>query len=124
MSHQETNGVAKKALPPGALPEEEYRKLIERLAAEHTPEPTDELLQYWADFDWAENDPELKKHHAGTWLAIHKRQLLASGDDLEAVYLEAQEKTGLPRNQIAVLVIPTDDYCYWDIHAGATPRSH
>ena len=124
MSNQESNGVPDRSLIPGALSEEEYKKLLERLEAEYSPEPTAEELQQWDDLCWAEEDPWLKQHHAGTWVAIHKRQLLAFGDDPEAVCAEVEKNTGLLRYQLALLVIPTDEYSFWDYHASATPHPH
>ncbi len=69
--------------------------------------PNEEDLQRLADMDWALDDLEVQQQYGGKYVAVHKKQILAAGDDLLAVYAEAEEKTGLPRSSIAL--VPIDD---------------
>ncbi len=55
--------------------------------------------------DWAINDPELAKLYPGKWAVALPNQLIAVGDDSDAVLAEAAEKLGLPLNAIVLTMI-------------------
>ena len=54
---------------------------------------------------WAMDDPELAKLYPGKWAVALPNQLIAVGNDPDAVRAEAAEKLGLPLNSIVLTTI-------------------
>jgi Family of unknown function (DUF5678) len=107
MSHEELSGTPDLSNPVGVTTIGEPSAVAQTSLRNPKEIPNEEFLQCCADMDWALYDPEVQQRYAGKYVAVHKKQVLAVGDDLLAVYAEAEEKTGLPRSSIAL--VPIDD---------------
>jgi Family of unknown function (DUF5678) len=121
MKDEQTSGVPHQPVVLDQSSAEEHRQMIERLEAEYPPVPAEELERYWDDVQWVRENLDLHERYPGKWLAVHTRRILAVGDDHHTVLAEAEKVSGLPRNTIAVTVIPTDEDIFWDPHAFAPP---
>jgi hypothetical protein len=66
---------------------------------------TPEESELHRELTWANQDPEVKRKYPDEIVAVHRRQIIAHGDDLKTVLDEAQRITGLPRHLIAVTTI-------------------
>lgn len=80
---------------------------LEALADKYFSAPrTEEEMQAFDDHCWASDDPEIARVYEGKIIAVHKRQVIAVGDDWKAVIEEGEHVSGLPRNCFAVMSIP------------------
>lgn len=59
-------------------------------------------LERSEDYHWATANLELRDLYPGQWVAVHKKKILAVGPDIQAVYAEAEAKSGLPRDEIVI----------------------
>jgi hypothetical protein len=118
MSHDQTG------MPlSGGLSEEEYREVMARLEAEYTPEPPEEVARQWDDLIWVRDDPGLQQRFPGKWVAVRDRQVLAVGDEREAVIAAGEKLSGLPHSKLVIAVIPGNDPLDWDPRAFDTSFS-
>jgi hypothetical protein len=121
MSNEQLNGVPDKLPYPAALSEEEYRELMARLEAEYVPDSPEEVARQWEDVIWLRDDPNLQQRFPGKWVAVRDRQILAVGDDWQAVVVEAEQLSGLSRNKIVIAQVPSsDEGAFGDPHASDT----
>lgn len=67
---------------------------------------TKEEVEACHDMNWAMFDPEIQELYEGKIIAIHKRRVIAVGEDWKTVIDEAIRVSGLPRNFFAVVSIP------------------
>ncbi len=85
---------------------EEWEKYWEDQYAKMPTRLTDEEAEVCRDMNWASDDPEIQQLYEGKIIAIHKRRVIAVGDDWKTVIEEAERVTGLPRRFFAVVLIP------------------
>jgi hypothetical protein len=64
---------------------------------------TDEEAQAFQDMQWAAYDPEVQERYPDKFIVVHNKQVLAAGDHLLTVLKEAEARSGLPRNHLALL---------------------
>jgi hypothetical protein len=55
--------------------------------------------------DWAIDDPELAKLYPGKWAVAIPNEVIAVGDDADAVLAEASQKLGIPVNELVLTMI-------------------
>jgi len=108
MSHEELSGAPGLSNHPGETTAGESREATQTSPMAPKEIPTEEDIQRFADMLWAQDDPDVQQKFPGKYVAVHQRQILAVGDDLSAVYAEAEAKSGLSRSQIALAVIDDD----------------
>ncbi len=58
-----------------------------------------------AGAQWAKDDLALAREHPNKWAVAIPNELIAVGDDPDAVRTEAAEKLGLPENSIVLTVL-------------------
>ncbi|HWG41578.1 MAG TPA: DUF5678 domain-containing protein [Gemmataceae bacterium] len=85
---------------------EEWEKYCAEQDANLPTRLTDEEAEADRDMVWASQDPEIQELYEGKIIAIHKRRVIAVGDDWKTVLEEALRITGLPRRLFAVVSIP------------------
>ncbi len=65
-----------------------------------------EPKEFWEDKKWAEkNYSDLQEKYPDKWVAIVDKKVIAAGKSVKKVELEAEHKTGVPRDRIPVLFI-------------------
>lgn len=65
-----------------------------------------EPKEFWDDKNWGEkNYPKLQDKYPNKWIAIVNKRVVASGKSLKNTELEAERKTGVPRNRIPLLFV-------------------
>jgi hypothetical protein len=70
---------------------------------------TEEQVERLRDVEWAIQEPEVIRRYGDQIVAVHRRQIIAHGYDEEAVLAQAERITGLPKHQIAIVMIPGDN---------------
>lgn len=72
-----------------------------------------EPKEFYEDLVWAEeNYIKLQEHFENKWVAIVNKKVVAAGESLKNVELEAEQKTHKNRKEIPVLFIDSGDYVY------------
>jgi hypothetical protein len=69
------------------------------------PKLSAEESEQLGDMIWAATDKHLQELYPDEFVAVYQRQVIAHGDDLAAVYNEAERITGRPRHKIAITTI-------------------
>ena len=65
-----------------------------------------EPKEFWEDKKWAEKKyPDLQEKYPDKWVAIVDKKVVAAGKSLKNIELEAEHKTGVPRDRIPVIFI-------------------
>jgi len=59
-----------------------------------------------ADYDWAQNDPEVQARHGGRVVAVRNKQIWGVGRTDRQAYEDAVRKTDCPRDLVFVFVWP------------------
>ena len=73
------------------------------------PRPLTPLqLQQLEDLRWAGNNPEVQTHH-GKYVVVHKKRIVAVGDDRVALVQQAAAQEQCPSWELAVEVVPAID---------------
>jgi hypothetical protein len=108
MSHEELSNASAPTNHPETAAGEDHTSAGQAPLLVPKEIPSEEDRQRCADMYWALDDPEVQVRYAGKYVAVHQKQILAAGEDLLAVYAEAQEKSGLPRSRIAIAAIDDD----------------
>jgi hypothetical protein len=85
---------------------EEWDKYWEEQDAKGPKQLSEEERERLHDSDWAVMDPEVQRLYPDKYVAVYRRQIVASGDDLLTVMREAERITGLPQGKVAIAVIP------------------
>jgi hypothetical protein len=74
-----------------------------------TFEPITEIEQQkLADLDWAASSPEVQEH-SGRFVVIHKKRVVAVGDDRASLVAEAAKQEQCPWWHLVVEVVPNWD---------------
>jgi hypothetical protein len=108
MNHEELGNVSAPTNHPATAAGEDHTSAGQAPPLVPKEIPSEEDRQRCADMYWALDDPEVQGRYAGKYVAVYQKQVLAAGVDLQAVYAEAQEKSGLPRGRIAIAAIDDD----------------
>jgi hypothetical protein len=60
------------------------------------------------DLDWAEHAPEVQENseHYGKFVVVYDKRILAVGRDRQVSVDQAAEQAGVPRQHLAVLIVP------------------
>jgi hypothetical protein len=82
------------------------RKRGPRMPPTHVRRMTPLERQLSDDVDWAGTAPEVQQHH-GKLVVVHKKQVLAVGDDRDALLTRAARKAGCGRSELAVVCVPS-----------------
>jgi hypothetical protein len=99
------------------LSEDEYKQVIAQLEADHPPVSPEDRGRQWDDIIWVRDNPALQQRYPRKWVAVRNRQVLAVGNDWEAVVAEAEKVSNLRRSQIVIIMIPDVEAAFWDLHA-------
>ena len=67
---------------------------------------SDEEKQTVVDMQWAMFDDKIQELYAGKIIAVHRRRVIAIGDDWKTVIEESERLSGLPGNLVAIVSIP------------------
>ena len=68
-----------------------------------------EPKEFWEDKKWGEGKyPQLQDEYPNKWIAIVNKKVVASGKSLKNTEIEAERKTGVPRDRIPVLFVEGD----------------
>lgn len=105
MSQEETNGVPPGPQPPFILNDEEWKRYRDKVESEWAPRLTAEEREQYLDIQWALHDPEVDRLYSDKVVAVHRRQVIAFGENSIDVLAEAERLTGLPAQRIAVVFI-------------------
>jgi hypothetical protein len=80
------------------------------------PRELTELEQRRIDeFQWAENSPEVQQNpdHFGELVVVYDQPVLAVGPDRSAIVAQAAQRTGVPGEELVVVLVP--DPNMWEI---------
>ena len=105
MSQEDPNGVPPDPKPSFMLNGEEWKRYRAKVEAEWAPRLSAEEWEQYLDIQWALHDPEVDRLYSDKVVAVHRRQVIASGENSVDVLAEAERLTGLPANRIAVVFI-------------------
>ena len=62
---------------------------------------------------WAKWDPETATKYSGLWAVVRHNQVIAHGEDPDAVGAEASRITGIPQSQLVVCALASPDTWFW-----------
>ena len=69
---------------------------------------TPQQLQCFEDLDWARQSPEVHEH-PGKYVVVHKKRIIAVGDDCGALLKQAALQEQCPSWELAVEVVPPEE---------------
>src|SRR6266849_6056920 len=100
MGQEEVNGAIPAPSPEDQARYDEWRRQEEEYWNKLPKQLNEEEREQFRDMAWAEQDPEVQRLYEDKWVAVYRRKVVASGDNLTEVLAEASRATGLPEGKI------------------------